>query len=98
MAVSVLSKESRLEVKDPDAVDDYPIDWSDTLPSGDTISTSNWTKTGDVTLGSESNTTTTATTFVSGGTVGAQAQITNRIVTAGGRTYDKTITLLIAEQ
>ena len=83
--------------KDPDSVIDYTIDWASTLGT-DTINTSAWTKIGDVTLGTKSNTTTKATTFVSGGTVGTQAKLINRITTAGGRTHDRTITLLIVER
>lgn len=78
--------------KDPNAVLDYPIDWSDWLDS-DTISTSAWTVEPGITEDSSSNTTTVATIWLSGGTAGETYSITNTIVTAGGRTNDQTITI-----
>lgn len=86
-----------LAEKDPDSVEDFSIDWEDRLGS-DTISSSDWAKTGDVTLGSESNTSTTTTTWVSAGTAGTQAKLINTIQTTGGRTLERTITLLITDK
>lgn len=82
--------------KDPNAVLDYTFDWSAWLVA-DTISTSTMTGSG-VTIASNTNTTTTATAWVTGGTLGKQATITNRIVTAGGRTDERTITLNIVDR
>lgn len=76
--------------KDPSAVLDYCIDWSAWLGS-DTISTSTWTVTAGLTKDSDTNTTTTATAWFSGGTVGKKYVATNRIVTAAGRTDDRSI-------
>lgn len=73
-------------LKDPDAVLDYQHDWSTWL-GADTISTSTWTASG-LTVDSDSNTTTTATVWLSGGTTGQVVTVTNRVVTAGGRTED----------
>lgn len=87
--------------KDPDAVRDFPINWSDILDViGDTISTSTWsadTSSGLV-VDSDSNTTTTATATVSGGDNGYTGELTNRIVTAGGKTYDRTYIVDIGEK
>lgn len=47
---------------------------------------------------SSSNTTTTATVWVSGGTVGQEYGGTNRIVTAGGRTEEETFYFVIVEK
>lgn len=80
-------------IKDPDAVLDYQFDWSTWLDS-DTISSYTVTVSG-VTLDSDSNTTTAVTAWVSGGTQGSTATIQCRIVTAGGRTDDRTINLVI---
>lgn len=85
-------------VKDPDDVLDYQIDWSDWLPTGDTISTSTWTADTGITVDSESETTTVATVWLSGGTVGNTYSVRNRIVTTGGRTKDKTIRIRVVEQ
>lgn len=80
--------------KDPDAILDYMIDWTAWLGS-DTISSSTWTVTTGITKVSSVNTTTTATVWLSGGTLAATYNVTNRIVTAGGRTDDRTIVIRI---
>ena len=74
--------------KDPDSVLDYTVDWSRWLGS-DTISTSAWTVDG-ITKDSDSSTTTTTTIWVSGGN-SPYGSATNKIVTAGGRTVERTI-------
>lgn len=85
--------------KDPNAVLDYTFDWGPYLtPLGDTISTATWVLSTGLTKVSQSNTTTTATAFVSGGTVGETATLTCRIVTNGGRTDDRSISLKIVER
>jgi len=63
---------------------DYKVTY--TLPTGDTISTSTWTVEG-ITKLSESNDTTSATIWVTGGTVNTRAKATNSIVTAQGRKW-----------
>lgn len=83
--------------KDPDAILDYVIDWSTWLDS-DTISTSVWVVPSGITEDSDSNTTTTATIWLSGGTLGTSYSVVNRITTAAGRTDDRTITITIREK
>lgn len=78
--------------KDPDEVLDYTIDWTARLGS-DTISTSTWIVPTGITEDSNSNTTTATTIWLSGGTVNQIYELTNRVVTAGGRTMDKTVRL-----
>lgn len=79
--------------KDPDEVLDFVIDWTAAL-AGDTIATSVWSRVdGDVVIGSQSNTTTRATVWVSGGTHGST--LLNRITTAGGRTMDQSVFLSV---
>lgn len=80
--------------KDPADVADYQIDWSAIIDT-DTIATSTWTAAG-FTIGATSNTTTTATVWLSGGPTGVQS-ITNRITTAGGRTFERSVTMTVAE-
>lgn len=82
--------------KDPDAVLDYALDWAAWL-AGDTIATASWTADG-VTVDSQTNTTTVATVWLSGGTVGTPAAATCRITTASGRTEDRTLTFTIEER
>ena len=84
-------------IKDPNAVLDYTVDWSEWL-DGDTISTSSWTVATGLTKASDSKTSTAATAWLSGGTVGVTYEATNRIVTAGGRTEDRTIYIMVMEK
>ena len=83
--------------KDPNAVLDYTVDW-ETWLGGDTISTSAWTVGTGLTEDSDSNTTTSATVWLSGGTTGTDYACTNRIVTAAGRTEDRTIHIRVRER
>lgn len=83
--------------KDPDATLDYKIPWDDWLGS-DTIATSTWLISGPdsaLVVDSDTNTTTAATIWLSGGTLYRQYTATNRITTAGGRGDDRTITINI---
>lgn len=85
--------------KDPNAVLDYTFDWGPYLtPLADTISTVTFILTGTLTKTSQANTSTTATAFVSGGTVGNTETLTCRIVTTGGRTDDRSISLKIVDR
>ena len=85
--------------KDPDAVLDYTFDWSLYLtPLSDTISSVTFIADTGLTTSNPSHTTTTATCFVSGGTVGTSMNLTCRIVTTGGRTDDRSITLKIVNR
>lgn len=83
--------------KDPQAVLDYKVDWSDWLDT-DTIVTSDWTVPTGLTLELETNTTTIATAWLSGGTVATSYNVTNEITTADGRTDDRTITIKVKER
>ncbi len=85
-------------IKDPDAVLDYQWDWSSWLPTGDTIASATVTAETGLTVGSYSNTATAVTAWLSGGIVGESYNVTCRVVTANGRTDDRTITLLVTQQ
>ena len=84
-------------VKDPQAVLDYQVDWSAWLGT-DTIASSSWTAETGITVDSDSHTTTTATAWVSGGTTGERYRLTNHITTAGGRTDERTITIVVRDR
>lgn len=91
---------TRWSAKDPNEVLDYQVDWQDattpTLETGETISTSVFTVvSGTVTIDSQSNTTTVATVWLSGGTDGEDCQLLNRVTTSAGRTYDQTVSIRI---
>ena len=90
-------------VKDADAILDYQIDWSDWLVT-DTITTSTWSASPGITVGNGSNgapapskTSTTATIWLIGGTTGGNYIVTNRIVTAAGRTNDHSLRISVAD-
>jgi hypothetical protein len=80
--------------KDPDVTLDYKIDWSLWLTEAgsDTISASSWASNStDITIDSDTNTTTDATVWLSGGVAGYSYLLTNSITTAAGRTAERTI-------
>ena len=83
--------------KDPDAVLDYAIDWEKWL-NGDTIATSEWTVPAGIVAGARSNTDTTTTIWLAGGTVGETYAIENRITTLGGRIQDQPFKITIREK
>jgi hypothetical protein len=68
-------------IKDPNAQLDFSVDWSDWLTGEEIISASSWTIPDGLTLVSQSYTNTTATVFLSGGTVGRSYLVQNRITT-----------------
>lgn len=87
----------RWPYKDPDEVLDYQIDWSERL-NGDTIMSSTWIVPAGITKDRDSNTDDTSTIWLSGGEAGAKLSITNRIETAGGRTMDQSVGLVVKEK
>lgn len=85
--------------KDPNATLDYSFDWGPYLtPLADTITLVEWVLSTGLTKVSQSNTTTTATVFVSGGVLDEVETLTCRITTAGGRIDDRTISLNIVSR
>lgn len=87
----------RLILKAPGEVIDIAFDWSACLDSGDTITgTPTWTVASGLTKDSQSNTTTTATAFFSGGTAEANYLVLCKIVTTtGGRTIERGCTVQV---
>lgn len=84
--------------QDPNDVLDYPFDWSSFLGS-DTIQSSQFIADGGIMVESDailddSNT----VVWLSGGTENKRYGVTNRIVTAGDRTKDWTIYVLVKGQ
>ena len=84
-------------LKDPQATLDYSVEWSQWL-DGDTISTSSWTVTTGLNNTSESTTTTKATVWLSGGSIGGVYSAVNTITTATGRTDERTITICVVNK
>ena len=81
--------------KDPDENLDFRLDWSDELGE-DAIATSAWVDVdAGITVGATTNTATTTTIWLSGGTAGTAYEMTNRITTTGGRSYERTVVLSV---
>ena len=84
--------------KDPDAVLDYQIDWSDWLDT-DTIADSTWTAPDDgITMDSDEASTTATVVWLSGGTAGDIYTLTNHITTDGGREDDRSIQIVMTNK
>lgn len=82
-------------IKDPEARLDYGLDWSEWLVEGETITASTWTlATANpdtvLTTSSQSHTDTVTVVWLAGGTLGADYEVTNHIVTSAGREDDRT--------
>lgn len=85
-----------IKIKDPQADLDYEFDWSDWLdPIGDTIASSTVTVPAGLTKGADSNTGTTVTVWLSGGTVGQYYEVVCQITTAQARTDERTMTIFV---
>ena len=86
-------------IKDPNATLDYTFDWEDFLEDqSDTISSATFIVPTGLTKTNESTTDTTATVWLSGGTVGTKYSVVCRITTVGGRIDDRTIEITIREK
>jgi len=83
--------------KDPQAVLDYQLNWSNWL-TGDTIAASTITPAAGLTLDSEANTTTTQTAWLSGGAAGVTYDVVFEITTDGGRTDQRTLAVIVMER
>ena len=83
--------------KDPDAVLDYEMDWSAWLGT-DTITASTWIVPAGITKNSDTKSTTATAITLSGGAEGVTYTLTNRIVTAGGRTQDQSVVIAVASR
>ena len=84
-------------MKDPQATLDYPINWAAWLTT-DTIVSVVWTVPTGITQTAATNTTTTATIWLSGGEVGTEYTVTCRVTTAGGRIDERSIAVRVAQR
>ena len=90
-----------VKVKDPDAVLNYTFDWDDEyLAAGVTVSTSTWavSPTGTLTVDSESETSSTTTVVLSGGTAGQVYTVTNTITTSSSETEERSLIVRVDER
>lgn len=86
-------------IKDPDAVLDWNFDWSNWLDGDEEIDVSTFIVSSGITVASSSNTATSATVWLSGGTAGVY-RVTNRVTTTSipARTDDRSITIRVKER
>ena len=86
-------------VKDPNAILDYTFDWSEWLDAiTDTIASQSIVAETGITNDSSSISGKTVIAWISGGTAGNTYRVTCRIVTAGGRTDDRSIFIKVKER
>lgn len=81
-------------LKDPGDREDYTVTYADYL-GADTISSVSWDVPSGITNYSTSNTTTTATIWLSGGTHGQDYTVTCQATTAGGRIKQQSFTVKV---
>jgi len=88
------------EVKDPNAVLPFVWDWTAWLADqgDDTITAHEILTDGTITVDSTANSATTVTAWLSGGTAGDNILVNCRITTAGGRTDDRSITIMVRDR
>ena len=77
-------------VKDPGATLDYTWDWSSWLSGGDVLSSVSFLAPG-LSVVSFSNTGSSATVFLSGGTSGVSYPVSCQVTTVGGRVDERTV-------
>lgn len=85
-------------VKDPAAILDYFMDWTAWL-AGDTLTDSLWTATGSTTvvLSAPAVVGTITSVWVEGGDAGELVDLTNHVVTAGGREDERLLRLILRD-
>ncbi len=91
-----------LYAKDPDAVLDYTVDWTDRLEAGETITAAFWevapAEAGGLAITLESGSGAQRAATVSGGAPGHVYRLTNRVSTSLGRTEDQSFLIRIIER
>lgn len=87
------------EEKDAAEKDSYGFDFSDLVPSGDTLSASSWTSDVGVTLTSPSFSATTSITtiWIEGGVPGGQYLLRNFVTTTQGRKFERQFLLSVTD-
>lgn len=87
-----------LKPKDPQDVVDYPVEWADVLElDGDTLTSATWTFPEGLTKQADAIAGTQAVVWIAGGTDGERYEISCLVVTAGGRTYDRTFSIVVRQ-
>lgn len=84
--------------KAPNDLLDYQQNWTAWMPTGDAINTVTWTADSGITVETSpaaTNTATTATVWLGGGTLGTSYKITGQITTTAGRIAQRVTTINI---
>ena len=84
--------------KDPDEVLDYGFIWTDLMVEGDAITNSEWLSASGINIDSDTHTSDITVVWLSGGAVGDQYDLTNRVTTAAGRVFDRTARIAIKDK
>lgn len=85
-------------IKDPEAVLDYSIDWSEWLVDGDALSDSDWSAEDGITIDNDTLVGNITTVWLSGGSVNKSYRVVCHITTTGGREDDRSIFVKMAEK
>ena len=99
----------RAFVKDPDSTLIYTFDWANGGPNDGSLDDDGWLQGAEISSSSfvlpadlnnviETNTTTTASIKLSGGKNGKDYVVTNRVVTDGGETDDRSIQVNVRQR
>lgn len=83
---------------DPASLLDYTIDWSEWLDDGDTLTASTWDIPAGISSPADTNSTTYATVWLTGGTIGVGYRVTNHITTADGRQDERSFRLVVTDR
>lgn len=85
--------------KSPDGILDYMLDWNaNSWLGADTLITVTWTVDTGVTVVTQAKTSTTATIWLSGGSLGVTYWIKCTIVTAAGRTESRSFRIVVMQR
>ena len=96
--------------KDPDAILVYTFDWANNSPNDGSLDDDGWLQgaeissssfvlsSSDITNVIDTNTTTTASIKLSGGKDGRDYIVTNRVITDGGETEDRSIQINVRQR
>jgi len=90
-----MATQSQTLRKDPSAVLDYSLDWSDWLESDEVISASVWTVATGIIEDSRTFGDTATIIWLSGGTAGKSYIVANKVTTSGGRTDERSFEIVV---
>jgi hypothetical protein len=84
--------------KDPSAVLDYYIDWTDWLAASETILTATWTVPAGITKDSQTLSSPLVGIWLSGGTAGTNYLISCKVVTNQVRTDERSMMIIVRDR